>query len=127
MRVVLQRVARASVGVEGSLVSEIGPALKTISPRYAERVPLDNASLLARRVYASDLDVFDLIYEREGRDLRRAIGRTTGHSRLLDIYKVLDLVDLASQLGVVGVLNGLVEAMQAQGLDGGLLVVRVAD
>jgi len=58
-----------------ALVSEIGPALKTINPRYAERVPLDNASLLARRVYASDLDVFDLIYEREGRDLRRAIGR----------------------------------------------------
>jgi predicted aminopeptidase len=57
------------------LVSLIAPALKTISPRYAERVPLDNASLLARRVYASDLDVFDLIYQREGGDLRRAIGR----------------------------------------------------
>jgi predicted aminopeptidase len=58
-----------------ALISEIGPALKTISPRYAERVPLDNASLLARRVYASDLDVFDLIYVREGRDLKRTIGR----------------------------------------------------
>jgi predicted aminopeptidase len=57
------------------LVSRIAPALQTINPRYAERVPLDNASLLARRVYASDLDVFDLIYEREGKDLRRAIGR----------------------------------------------------
>jgi len=58
-----------------ALISEIGPALKTINPRYAERVPLDNASLLARRVYASDLDVFDQIYLREGRDLRRTIGR----------------------------------------------------
>jgi predicted aminopeptidase len=58
-----------------ALVEEIAPALKTISPRYAQRVPLDNASLLARRVYASDLDVFDLIYEKEGRDLRRTIGR----------------------------------------------------
>jgi predicted aminopeptidase len=58
-----------------ALISEIGPALKTISPRYAERVPLDNASLLARRVYASDLDVFDKIYEKEGRNLRRTIGR----------------------------------------------------
>ncbi|MDQ6871031.1 MAG: aminopeptidase [Gemmatimonadota bacterium] len=57
------------------LVQEIGPALKTINPRYAERVPLDNASLLARRVYASDLDVFDQIYAREGRDLKRTIGR----------------------------------------------------
>jgi predicted aminopeptidase len=58
-----------------ALISEIGPALKTISPRYAERVPLDNASLLARKVYASDLDVFDRVYEREGRNLRRTIGR----------------------------------------------------
>jgi predicted aminopeptidase len=61
-----------------ALISEIGPALKTISPRYAERVPLDNASLLARRVYASDLDVFDRSYEKEGRDLKRTIGRIIG-------------------------------------------------
>jgi len=58
-----------------ALISEVAPALKTINPRYAERVPLDNASLLARRVYASDLDVFDQVYEREGRDLKRTIGR----------------------------------------------------
>src|SRR5438552_2186342 len=51
---------------------------RTINPRYAERVPLDNASLLARRVYASDLDVFDQIYEREGRNLKRTIGRVIG-------------------------------------------------
>ena len=61
-----------------ALVGEIAPQFKRINPRYAERVPLDNASLLARRVYASDLDVFDLIYEREGRDLKRAIGRVIG-------------------------------------------------
>ena len=64
-----------------ALISEIGPALKTISPRYAERVPLDNASLLARRVYASDLDVFDRIYNKEGRDLKRTIGRVIGLAR----------------------------------------------
>jgi predicted aminopeptidase len=58
-----------------ALISGIAPALKTINPRYAERVPLDNASLLARRVYASDLDVFDRVYEKEGRDLKRTIGR----------------------------------------------------
>lgn len=61
-----------------ALISEIAPKLRTISPRYAERVPLDNASLLARRVYASDLDVFDLVHEREGRDLRRSIARVIG-------------------------------------------------
>ena len=61
-----------------ALVGEIAPQFKTINPRYAERVPLDNASLLARRVYASDLDVFDRVYEKEGRDLTRAIGRVIG-------------------------------------------------
>ena len=64
-----------------TLVREIGPALRTINPRYAERVPLDNAALLARRVYASDLDLFDRIYEREGKDLKRAIGRVIGVAR----------------------------------------------
>jgi predicted aminopeptidase len=58
-----------------ALVSEVAPQLKTINPLYAARVQLNNAALLARRVYASDLAVFDLIYEKEGRDLRRAIGR----------------------------------------------------
>ncbi len=64
-----------------TLIAEISPALKTIGPRYAERVPLDNASLLARRVYASDLDVFDQIYEREGRNLRATIARVIGLAR----------------------------------------------
>jgi predicted aminopeptidase len=58
-----------------ALVNDIAPQLKTISPLYAERVQLNNAALLARQVYASDLDVFDLVYQREGADLRRTIGR----------------------------------------------------
>ena len=66
------------IRTRAALVGEIAPQLKTINPRYAERVPLDNASLLARRVYASDLDVFDQIYEKEGRDLKRTIGRVIG-------------------------------------------------
>jgi len=65
-----------------TLVSEIGPALRTIDPRYAERVQLDNAALLARRVYASDLDLFDRLYEREGRDLKRTIGRVIALAKL---------------------------------------------
>ena len=66
------------LATRAALVGEIAPQLKTISPRYAERVALDNASLLARRVYASDLDVFDQIYEKERRDLKRTIGRVIG-------------------------------------------------
>src|SRR5882672_397625 len=61
-----------------ALVNEIAPQLKTISPLYAERVQLNNAALLARRVYATDLDVFDRVYEKEGRDLKRSIGRIIG-------------------------------------------------
>ena len=58
-----------------ALVSEVGPQLHTVSPFYVQRVPLDNASLLARRVYAKDLDLFDQVYAREGKNLRRTIGR----------------------------------------------------
>jgi predicted aminopeptidase len=64
-----------------ALVNEIAPQLKTINPLYAERVTLNNAALLARRVYASDLDVFDRIYEKEGRDLKRTIGRIIALAR----------------------------------------------
>jgi predicted aminopeptidase len=60
------------------LVAEIAPRLRTVTPRYAERVPLDNASLLARRVYARDLDLFDAVHMREGANLKRAIGRIIG-------------------------------------------------
>jgi predicted aminopeptidase len=58
-----------------SLINEIAPRFRTVSPRYSERVPLDNASLLAHRVYAKDLDLFDAVYAREGYDLKRTIGR----------------------------------------------------
>jgi predicted aminopeptidase len=58
-----------------ALVSVIGPQLRTVSPFYVQRVPLDNASLLARRVYAKDLDLFDQVYVKEGKDLRRTITR----------------------------------------------------
>ena len=58
-----------------ALVNEIAPQFKTINPIYAERVTLNNAALLARRVYATDLDVFDRVYDRQARDLKRTIGR----------------------------------------------------
>lgn len=64
-----------------ALITTIAPALKTINPGYAERVPLDNAALLARRVYSSDLDLFDRLYEREGRDLKRTIRRVIAQAK----------------------------------------------
>jgi len=56
-----------------TLVREISPQLRTIGPAYAERVKLDNAALLARRVYLTDLERFELVYAEAGGDLNRAI------------------------------------------------------
>jgi hypothetical protein len=55
------------------LVEQLGPQLRTVGPRYLERVRLSNASLLARRVYTTELDLFDGVYAREGGDLRKAV------------------------------------------------------
>jgi predicted aminopeptidase len=56
-----------------TLVDSIGPLLSTIAPTYVRRVSLDNAALLARRVYGSGLDAFDRLWARNGYDLRRTI------------------------------------------------------
>jgi len=56
-----------------TLVDSLAPRFRTIAPVYAARVPLDNAALLARRVYASGLDVFDLLWQEDGRDLRQTV------------------------------------------------------
>lgn len=57
------------------LVFRLGPLLRTIAPRYVERVRLDNAALMARRIYLTDLDLFDSVYVREGRSTRRTVQR----------------------------------------------------
>ncbi|MEX0908878.1 MAG: aminopeptidase, partial [Gemmatimonadaceae bacterium] len=56
-----------------ALVDSVGPLLRTIGPWYAERVPLNNAYVLARVVYANELALFDEIYWAEDRDLRATI------------------------------------------------------
>jgi predicted aminopeptidase len=55
------------------LVHELGPKLSTMSVRSVERVRLDNAFLMARRVYLTDLDAFDAVLAKERGDLRRAV------------------------------------------------------
>jgi predicted aminopeptidase len=57
------------------LVFRLGPQLRTVAPRYLERVRLDNAALLARRIYLTDLDLFDSAHVRERRDTRLSIQR----------------------------------------------------
>ena len=55
------------------LLHEIGPQLRTISLRAIERVRLDNAILMSRRVYLTGLDAFDDVLARNRGDLRRTI------------------------------------------------------
>lgn len=57
------------------LVDSIAPRLLTIAPGYAERVRLDNAALMARRIYLTDLEAFERVYAEEGADLERSIRR----------------------------------------------------
>ena len=63
------------------LVQQIGPQLRTIDPRYLVTMRLDNAVLLAQRIYLTDLDLFDAVYDREGKDARRAIARVIAIAR----------------------------------------------
>jgi predicted aminopeptidase len=55
------------------LVDSLGPRLQDVPVAWLQRIQLDNAALLARRVYAGHLDLFDSVYVREGGDVRRAM------------------------------------------------------
>ena len=57
------------------LIEEIGPLLRTVPLRVLPRIQLDNAALLARRIYVTDLDLFDAVYAREGANLERTMER----------------------------------------------------
>jgi len=70
--------ARDTVYARGRvhLVQDVAPQLRTLSPDRVARIRIDNnAALLARRIYLTDLELFDRVWEREGRDLRRTIER----------------------------------------------------
>jgi hypothetical protein len=66
------------------LVQELGPQLKTISLRAIERVRLDNAVLMSRRVYLTDLDLFDGVLLQNRGDLRRTIEAIVAAARSSD-------------------------------------------
>jgi predicted aminopeptidase len=70
--------ARDTVYARGRthLVHDVAPQLRTLSPERVARIRIDNnAALLARRIYLTDLELFDRVWEREGHDLRRTIER----------------------------------------------------
>lgn len=56
------------------LVDSVAPLMPGARPEWFRTVQLDNAALLARRVYARRLDLFDSVWVRHGRDVRATIG-----------------------------------------------------
>ncbi|HEX6314738.1 MAG TPA: aminopeptidase [Gemmatimonadaceae bacterium] len=56
-----------------ALVDSVGPQLQGVSQEWLKRIPLDNASLLARRVYAQRLGLFDSVWVRNDRNIGRSI------------------------------------------------------
>src|SRR4051812_27650218 len=56
-----------------ALRDTVGPQLRTIKVGSVQRIRIDNAVLMARRVYLTDLDAFDAVLTRRGGNLRQAI------------------------------------------------------
>jgi predicted aminopeptidase len=56
-----------------SLTTDLPQRLHTVPPEALARARLDNAVLLARRVYLTDLDQFDDVYAAYGGDLRATV------------------------------------------------------
>jgi predicted aminopeptidase len=80
------------------LVGVIAPRLRTISPRYAQVVPLNNASVLARLVYGSDVDLFDDVLVCEDGSLRDAVRRIialAGENRSRPFEAMREWVEMA--------------------------------
>lgn len=57
------------------LRDSVAATLRTIPPEAIARMRLDNAVLLARLVYATELDLFDAVLAQEGGELPRALAR----------------------------------------------------
>jgi hypothetical protein len=56
-----------------ALRDTVAPQLRTMKIGSTQRIRIDNAVLMARRVYLTDLDAFDSVLTLQGGDLRRTI------------------------------------------------------
>ena len=59
------------------LLRDVGPTLREVDASRLPEVRFDNAVVLSRRIYRTDLWLFDAVYAREGGDLRRTIARVS--------------------------------------------------
>lgn len=58
-----------------TLVDSLAPLFRAVDTAYATRVRLDNAALLARRIYLTDLGAFERVFAEEHEDLEASIAR----------------------------------------------------
>jgi len=61
--------------MRAELATDVGPALLETDATLLERAQFNNALIMARRIYRTDLWLFDAVLAREGGDLRRTIER----------------------------------------------------
>ncbi len=81
-----------------SLVESVGPHLESYNAEYLARRPLNNASIIAARIYRTRLTVFDEIFVRHGGDIAVSVAAITAavtKNPGVDPYQVL--VELASK------------------------------
>ena len=64
-----------------TLVDSLAPRFQAIDAAYATRVRLDNAALVSRRIYLTDLEAFERVFAEEGSELNRAIRRVIDEHR----------------------------------------------
>ncbi len=64
-----------------TLRTVIAPQLSTFDSTTLRRVRLNTASVLARRIYLTDVDLFERVLAREDGDIRRAIARLVALAR----------------------------------------------
>lgn len=83
------------------LLGSVGPRFQTYRAEWFASRPLNNASIIAARIYRTKLDRFDTVYQRHGGNLRHtieAIVRTVTQSSSQDPYQLLeDLPSLSLQ------------------------------
>ncbi len=64
-----------------TFAEQIAPQLRAVRFRNFERQPLNNATLIGRRLYYDRLDLFEEVFKRYGRDLPRTIEAVTAAAR----------------------------------------------
>jgi predicted aminopeptidase len=64
-----------------TLIHQLGPKFRVIGPHVLERIRIDNAAVMARRVYLTDVDLFDQAWVKQRYDLRATIERVIAIAR----------------------------------------------